>query len=129
MVPWYTKAVVLTVTGIDYIGAFVSSDIASILAISKHRPVLGQIRDELKSVDNTMTSFAMLDSQIPSLSSTLLSAISVGTIGDDDSVTLYGFISKFTIHEDTENIYQHKYSLHYLGIDREWVLTNPNFQI
>jgi hypothetical protein len=131
LLPWYTKAVVVTVTGKYYIGAFTQDTVVSLATrlATMDQNLLAWIRKELSGLDKKLTNFNLLGvaakgDQVKSGTSNtdqdLFSSLTIGTPNDPDSTTLLGFIRKFQISESVDTPFVQSYEMEYIGIDQAW---------
>jgi len=120
ILPWYTKAILVTVTGKYYMGAYTQDTIVD--AANKILPGLGSetlikwIRTELSRVDDSLTGATSSGS----FDSTVLSQLRVGADNDNDGIEIVGFIKQFSIIEEVDLPFVQSYTLKYLGVDKEW---------
>jgi len=131
LLPWYTKAIVVTVTGKYYMGAFAQDTVVSLATrlLAMDQNLLSWIRKELSDLDSKLTNFNLLgaaspgDPQNSSISKEdqdLFSSLTIGTPNDADSTTLLGFIRRFTITESVAEPFVQAYEMEYIGIDQSW---------
>ena len=132
MLPWYTKAVVINVTGKAYLGAWVtdlssSNGLMGGLLAPKH--VTDFFRDEMRDMDKKLngTGLQAKSAQTvqPAQSSSasnlqLVSSLAVGTDGEPGSIKVLGFVKSFEVDEDVNSPFVQKYTLSYVGVDEVW---------
>jgi hypothetical protein len=119
ILPWYTKAVTITVTGKVYLGAFATDITASNGLINTSLQSLGvmeYIRSEMRALDS------MLNNQgVTARSNAAMpSSLSIGVDGEPGSLTVLGFIKSFDVSENVDSPFLQQYTLTYLGVDAEW---------
>lgn len=127
LLPWYTKAIVVSVTGRYYMGAFTQDTLVTMAADLTglvNKALFQRVRDELKALDNKILNVGQLGKQMRGGTNqptrTLMSSLTVGDYGDQDSLALFGFIKSFSITEDVSSPFIQAYTLEYIGVDREW---------
>jgi hypothetical protein len=121
LLPWYTKAVSVTVAGKYYIGAFSMDTITSISNIVRTRNLVTWIRDEMSRIDKLVVNRHGIGKTFKTAKDQgLLSSLAVGPLNDPDSMALFGFIRKFTVAESVESPFIQNYTMEYIGIDRQW---------
>ena len=131
LLPWYTKAVVVSVTGKYYMGAFTQDTVVSLASqlLRMDKNLLAWIRKELSGLDSRLTNYNLLSAaeiQDPTRSQQtvedkdLFSSLTIGTPNDPDSMTLLGFIRKFQITESVESPFVQAYEMDYIGVDQAW---------
>lgn len=129
LLPWYTKAVVLTVSGRYYMGAFTQDTIVSAasLLVNENKTLIAWIRKEMSDLDRRITNLGVIGKQYKTISDQkMLSSMDVGPRSDPDSMSLLGFIRRFKIDESVESPFIQSYDLEYIGIDRDWYLESAS---
>jgi len=119
VLPWYTKAVVVTVKGLDYLGSFVSAGSLPLIKTLANSLVINQMRDELMAVDAMLAYPGVVNTDDAAQNNNIgfLSAITIGIPGEVDRVELMGFIKGLDISESVEKPFLHSYTLTYIGLD------------
>lgn len=119
VLPWYTKAVVVTVKGLDYLGSFVSAGSLPLIKTVATPLVINQMRDELMAVDAMLAYPGVVNTDDAAQNKNIgfLSAITIGIPGEVDRVELMGFIKGLDISESVEKPFLHSYTLTYIGLD------------
>lgn len=125
MVPWYTKATVITITGLDYLGAFVApnaiSSILNNLTASNKNNMMTSICNEFISVDKIILNHNAFPGNALGVGDTILSGIQIGNSGENDCRKYFGFIKSLEVSESEESPFVQQYTLTYLGIDKDFL--------
>ena len=125
MLPWYTKAIAITIVGKAYLGAF-ATDLTAVSGLVntalQAKSIIEYIRDEMREVDSRLNGVGITSTNTNSSKANvaLLSSLSVGVDGEPGSIKVLGFIKSFDVDEDVATPYVQKYTLTYLGVDMGW---------
>ena len=124
ILPWYTKAVAITITGKAYLGAF-ATDLTSASGLVntslQYKGVVEYIRDEMREMDSRLSGANVISSSSSAANNlSLVSSLSVGVDGEAGSIKVLGFVKSFEVDEDVATPYVQKYTLQYLGVDMDW---------
>ena len=125
MLPWYTKAVVIVITGKAYLGAFatdVTSSSGLVNTSLQSKYITDYIRDEMQRMDQLLggTNLSTQPTQSASSNLSLISSLGIGNDGEDGSMKVLGFIKSFEVDEDVKDPYVQKYVITYIGVDEVW---------
>lgn len=126
ILPWYTKAISVTIVGKAYLGAW-ATDITSANGIVnttlQSKTVIEYIRQEMRDVDTLLSGRNIVGrNTVSGVNNTLLSSLSIGNLGEAGSIRILGFVKSFEVDEDVATPFVQKYSLQYLGVDMDWYL-------
>lgn len=126
ILPWYTKAISITITGKAYLGAF-ATDITSSNGIvnTSLQPtgVVEYIREEMRDVDSLLTGVKR-DKNTYAARNSILSSLAVGGEGEAGSIRVLGFIKGFSVDENVISPFVQSYTLDYLGVDMDWYISS-----
>ena len=135
MLPWYTKALAITVTGKSYLGAWATDLTASgglVNTSLQSKSAIEFIRAEMLDLDSKLSGIDVVSNNQNQLNSrtkaggdtnsgvAMVSSLSIGNDGEQGSIKVLGFIKSFDVEEDVASPYVQKYTLVYLGVDQEW---------
>jgi hypothetical protein len=126
MLPWYTKAVAITITGKSYLGAFATDLTAGSGVVNtslQWKGVVEYIRDEMREMDGMLSGVNVVSGGGAVRSSdntSLVSSLAVGLDGEGGSIKVLGFIKSFEVEEEVGAPFVQKYTLQYLGVDLDW---------
>jgi hypothetical protein len=119
ILPWYTKAVTITITGKVYLGAF-ATDITASNGLAntslQSKGVVEYIRDEMRDLDSTLNNQSVTARN----NLTVPSALSIGIDGEPGSIKVLGFVKSFDVDESVADPFMQRYTLTYLGVDMDW---------
>lgn len=125
LLPWYTKAVVIQVSGKYYMGAFAQDTIvsAATLVAGMNHELTSWIRKEMSNLDRKIVNLGVIGKTYKTAADQgILSSLAVGPLNDPDSMSLLGFIRRFKIEESVDSPFVQNYEMEYIGIDREWYI-------
>jgi len=126
LLPWYTKAVAITITGKAYLGAFATDLTAANGLVNtslQNKGIIEYIRDEMREMDSKLSGYNITSRNSNASSSlSLLSTLSVGVDGEPGSIKVLGFVKSFDVDENVATPFVQQYTLVYLGVDMDWYL-------
>lgn len=131
LLPWYTKAIAVTITGKYYMGAFVQDTIISTanLLAGINKELVAWIRKEMSSLDSKIINLGGVSKKyLTAGDQKILSSLAIGPADDPDSMELLGFIRRFSISESVDSPFIQQYDMEYIGIDREWYIEAQSYE-